>query len=410
FVSGATIDSQGNMIAVGVSSSTDFPLKNALKENRSLYEREVFAFKLSSDGSTVIFSTYLGRASDYYSIDVTTDSNDNIIITGSTTASDFLIKDAYQENNSGGTDAFLTKITPDGQNVIFSTYFGGVDDDQIKRVTTDGNDDIIVIGVTSSEEQFPIKNALRSNKSTTEWDVFLSKFSSDGQELIFSSFYGGTRPWGPATVICDSNNNIIAAGETNSQEFPVVNAFQDQYGGGELDSFLSKFSPDGQEISFSTFIGGSGSEGPIGITIDSNNNIFLVGATGSHNFPVKNAFQAINKGWWNGYLLKISNDGQDLLFSSYYGGSGSDYSTSIALIPGTTNSFLLGGHGNSKDLTLVNPYQDFYGGGDFDFFLCRFGYDTELKTTPIFELFVILGLIIVYSLRKRKSREKNRHA
>jgi hypothetical protein len=408
FLSDGAIDSQGNMIIVGVTSSLDFPLDNELVENRSSYERDVFVYKLSSDGQTVIFSTYIGSASDYYSIGVTTDSNDNIIITGSTIASDFLVENAYQENKSGETDAFITKITSDGQNVIFSTYFGGTNDDQIKRVTTDKNDNIIVIGVTSSSEQFPIKNAINQQKSSSAWDVFLSKFSSDGQELIFSTFYGGTRPWGPAAIKYDSNNNIIAAGETNSQGFPIVNAFQEEYGGGELDSFLIKLSPDGQEIIFSTFIGGIGSEGPIGLTTDSKDNIFLTGATNSYNFIVKDAYQAEINGGWDGYLLACSQDGQDLLFSSYFGGSRSDYSTSIVLIPDTNDLLLIAGHGDSRNLDLVNPYQESYGGGEFDLFICRFEYgdtinSTKQKSTPGFELIFISGLVIIYLLKKRKN-------
>ncbi|MFX0174393.1 MAG: SBBP repeat-containing protein [Candidatus Hodarchaeota archaeon] len=408
FLSEGTIDSQGNMILVGVTSSLDFPLVNALVENQSSYERDVFVYKLSSDGQTVIFSTYIGSASDYYSISVTTDSNDNIIITGSTIATDFLVENAYQENKSGATDAFITKITSDGQNVVFSTYFGGTNDDQIKRVTVDKNDNIIVIGVTSSSEQFPIKNAQNPQKSSSEWDVFLSKFSSDGQELIFSTFYGGTRPWGPTAVKCDSNNNIIAAGETNSQGFPVVNAFQEVYGEGQLDSFLSKLSSDGQEIAFSIFIGGIGSEGPIGLTTDSKDNIFLTGATNSYNFVIKNFYQAEISGGWDGYLLACSQDGQDLLFSSYFGGSGSDYSTSIVLIPDLNDSFLIAGHGDSRNLDLVNPYQESYGGGVFDLFICRFGYGeinyiTKQNSTPGFELMFISWLIFVYLLKKKKN-------
>ena len=372
FVSGATTDSQGNMIFVGATSSTDYPLINALIENRSTQERDVFVTKFSSDGQNVIFSTYLGSASDYYSIDVTVDSTDNIIITGSTIAPDFIVKDAYQENKSVGTDAFITKLTPDGQNVVFSTYFGGSHEDQIKRVTTDKNDNIIVIGVSSSRDEFPTKNALNPIMSTTYWDVFISKFSSDGQELIFSTFYGGSRPWGPAAIICDSNDNIIAAGETNSQGFPVVNAYQETFGGGELDTFLSKLNPDGQDILFSTFMGGTNSEGPIGITTDSEDNIFLTGSTGSYNFPTKNAYQVTFKGGWDGYLLEFSNDGQDLLFSSYIGGFTNDYSTSVAIIPGTNKSLLIAGHGDSTNLVLMNPYQESYGGGGFDLFIYRF--------------------------------------
>jgi hypothetical protein len=405
FASGAAIDSQGNMIIVGTTTSTDFPLHKALEENKSSHSSDIFAFKLSSDGKDVIFSTLLGSGSDYHSIGVVTDANDNIIITGSTIASDFLVKNAYQENNSGGTDAFITKITPDGQTVIFSTYFGGLTDDQIKRVTTDKNDNIIVIGVTSSTDQFPITNAIRSNKSSSTWDVFLSKFSADGQGLIFSTFYGGTRPWGPAAVICDSEDNILAVGETNSQDFPVVNAFQKTYGGGELDSFLSKLSSDGQEISFSTFIGGSGSEGPIGISLNSQDDIFLTGSTNSHDFTVKNAFQAQNNGQWEGYLLEFSNDGQDLLFSSYFGGSSNDYSTSVALIPEANDSLFISGHGNSRDLTLVNPYQDFYGGGEFDLFLSRLEYvNAEPTSSPTtgFELSIMLSFAIIYFLKKKK--------
>ncbi|MFW9902819.1 MAG: SBBP repeat-containing protein [Candidatus Thorarchaeota archaeon] len=383
FVSGSAIDSQGNIIVVGVTSSIDFPLYNALVENISSHEKDVFVFKLSSDGRNVIFSTYLGSASDYYSIDVTTDSTDNIIITGSTIDTNFVINSPYQENKSAGADAFITKITPDGQNVIFSTYFGGSDDDQIKKVTTDKDDNIIVIGVTSSNEQFPIENALMPSKNTTGWDVFLSKFSPDGQKLIFSTFFGGTRPWGPAVVICDSSNSIIACGETNSCGFPLVNAYQEEYGGGELDSFIAKLNPEGQKISFSTFIGGIGSEGPIGIITDSKDNIFLTGSTSSYNFEVRNSYQPQNNGGWDGYLLAFSPEGQDLLFSTYFGGSRSDFSTSIAFLPDTPNSFLITGHGDSRDLTLVNPYQESYGGGDFDLFLCRFELREEITPTSL---------------------------
>ena len=385
FVSGSAIDSQGNIIVVGVTSSTDFPLHNALVENVSTYESDVFVFKLSSDGQNVIFSTYLGSASKYYSIEATTDSSDNIIITGSTIDTNFVIHSAYQENKSAGADAFITKITPDGQNVIFSTYFGGTDDDQIKKVTTDKDDNIIVIGVTSSNEQFPIENAVIPSKNTTDWEVFLSKFSPDGQELIFSTFYGGTRPWGPAVVICDSSNNIIACGETNAHGFPLVDAYQEEYGGGELDSFITKLNPEGTEITFSTFIGGMGSEGPIGITTDSKDNIFLTGSTNSYNFEVRKAYQPQNNGWWDGYLLAFSPDGQDLLFSSYFGGSGSDFSTSIVFLPDTPNSFLITGHGDSRDIPLVNPYQESYGGGDFDLFLCRFELNEEKTPTSTSE-------------------------
>ncbi len=407
FVSGSAVDSQGNMILVGATSSIDFPLDNALVGNRSTHERDVFAIKISSDGQEVIFSTYLGSASDYYSIDVTTDLSDNIIITGSTISTEFLVKNAYQENKSGGTDAFITKLSPDGQNLIFSTYFGGTLDDQIKRVTTDNNDNIIVIGVTSSSNQFPIKNAVNPNKSVTLWDVFISKFSSDGQELIFSTFYGGTRPWGAAAISCDSNNNILAAGETNSQTFPVVNAFQEDYGGGDLDAFLTKLSPDGQEISFSTFIGGRGSEGPSEITTDSQDNIFLTGSTSSTDFVIKNAFQPTNNGWRDGYILEFSKDGQNLLFSTYIGGSRNDYSSSIALIPDTNDSFFITGHGDSRDLLLVNPFQEVYGGGDFDLFFYRFEYgemndNVNQKSTPGFELMMVLGLFTIYLLTKRE--------
>lgn len=403
FTSDAAVDSQGNVIIAGTTTSTDFPVHHALEENKSSYSIDIFVFKLSSDGQNVIFSTLLGSGSDYHSIGVTTDSNDNIIITGSTIAPDFQVKDAYQVNKSGGTDAFITKISPDGQNVVFSTFFGGSADDQIKRVTTDKSNNIIVIGVTSSLGDFPIKNAIQPNRSSSEWDVFLSKFSSDGQELIFSTFYGGSRPWGPAAVICDSNDSILAAGETNSREFPVRKAFQVNYGGGELDSFLAKLSPDGQEIFFSTFIGGKGSEGPIGLTINSKENIFLTGSTNSYDFVSKNAFQAQNNGVWEGYIMEFSNNGQDLLFSSFYGGSSNDYSTSVTLIPETNDSMFIAGHGSSRDLSLVSPYQESYGGGEFDLFLCRLEYiSPQQPSTTGFEMPVLLGFVIIFLARKRK--------
>ncbi|UCE12909.1 MAG: SBBP repeat-containing protein [Candidatus Heimdallarchaeota archaeon] len=381
FVSGATIDSNGNIIIVGVTDSTDFPLANPLYTNRT--GRDVFLIIFDSKTNAVTLSTYLGEASDYYSIDVITDTDENIIVTGTTDSSSFIgtnVSEVYQNTSMGGTEGFITKLSPNGINILFSTYFGGTADDAIKSVTTDSQNNIFITGTTQSSD-LPIVNASITQKSPSQWDIFISKLSPDGHHLDFSTYHGGTRVWGVTRIICDENDDIIVAGESNSVNFPLVNPYQPNYGGGAYDVFVSKFDSMTFELEFSTFLGGYADESPISLTLNTNNDIYISGCTNSADYPIQNSYESGKHAGTDGFVTKLTNNGEMSDFSTFFGGSSYDYITDLIFYPQENDSFLITGHVSSTNFPLVTPLQDSYGGGEFDLIISQFTWIAGSSTT-----------------------------
>lgn len=383
FVSGAAMDSNGNIIIVGVTDSTDFPLTNPLYTNRT--GRDVFLVIFSSNTNTVTLATYLGEASDYYSIDVITDTDDNIIVSGTTDSLSYLgidVSDVYQNTSKGGTEGFITKLSPNGMDILFSTYIGGTSDDSIKSVTIDSQNNIIFAGTTQSSD-FPLVNASITQKSQSQWDIFISKLSPDGHHLIFSTYHGGTRVWGVTRIICDENDDIIVAGETNSVNFPLIDAYQPNYGGGTYDVFVSKFDSNTFELEFSTFLGGYADETPISLTLNTNNDIFICGCTNSADFPIQNSYESGKHAGTDGFVSKFTNTGQMRDFSTFFGGSSYDFISDLIFFPQENDSFLITGHVSSTNFPLVTPLQDSYGGGEFDLIISQFTWVVGSSTTSI---------------------------
>ncbi len=363
------VDSNDDIVIAGTTDSIDLPLKNAIKSNRSTSTREVFLAKFSSDGQELLFSTYICGTSTWV-VDLGIDSSDNIILTGSTDIEELTeTENTYQPYKKDSTDAFVTKVSSDGQSVIFSTFLGGDGFENIRGMTLDSDGNIIVSGYTNSGD-FPQVNNL-CNKSTSTFDNYISKLSADGHELLFSSYYGGNRQWGLTELSVDGDDNILFVGETNSVSFPLVNAYQSEYAGGETDGFVARINGADYSIEFSTYFGGSSYDGVLGIVEDNDGNLVITGSTQSSNLPQLNPSQTY-QGLHEAFICKMSESGQVTVFSSYFGGSGSDYSFGSTL-DSSTNSIIMFGHTSSAhNFPLVEPYQDEYKGGDFDMFICKF--------------------------------------
>jgi len=402
------LDSEGNIIITGTTDSADFPMKNALNDTKSASERDVFLSKFSADGQELLFSTYICGTNNWVA-SLALDSSDNIYLMGSTESETLQATiGTYQPTIKNSTDAFLTKMSSDGQTVFYSTYFGGNDFDNIRSMNLDSDNNVIFCGYTSSED-LPLVNNFQ-NKSVSTYDNYITKISSDGTNLLFSSYFGGNRQWGLAKLIVDSNDDIIYIGETNSVDFPILNAFQSSYGGGETDGFVSKIDGEDYTLQFATFLGGVGYEGAHGVIIDNYNDLVITGTTGSTDFPTLNKYQNY-KGSLDVFIVKMSDEGQLKQIATFFGGYGSDYSLGIILEP-ITNSIFMGGHTSSSTFPLVNPYQDVYKGGDFDTFICKFSLNettTNIGINGVFIcsfLFFILILSTFYSKFKRKSSNR----
>jgi hypothetical protein len=398
------VDSNDDIIIAGTTDSTDLPLKNAIKSNRSTSIREVFLAKFSADGQELFFSTYICGTSNWV-VDLGIDSSDNIVLAGSTDTEELTgTEGTYQPNKKNFADVFVTKISPDGQSVFFSTYLGGDGFENVRGMTLDSEGNAIVSGYTYSDD-FPQVNNL-CNRSTSIVDNYISKLSADGQELLFSSYYGGNREWGLSELSVDRSDNILFVGETNSISFPLVNAYQPVYAGGETDGFVAKINGADYSIEFSTFFGGSGYDGAHGIVEDNNGDLVITGSTRSSDLPTINPSQTY-QGQYEAFICKMTNNGQVTQFASYFGGAGSDYSYGLAL-DNSTNSIVMYGHTSSSyNFPLVEPYQDEYKGGDFDMFICKFIIDTvpgiDLGVILIAAASLVLAVIVIALLRGRIS-------
>jgi len=323
--------------------------------------------KLSPDGQTILFSTYLAGLSYYYNGDFVLDSSDNIIIGASTMDANYPITNAYQDTNASLIDAVITKLSADGQSVIFSTFIGGNRSENVYNVHTDSNDNIVIVGWTQSQD-FPTVNAYNENRSDTFGDIFITKLSPDGQTILFSTYLAGLSFFFAGDFVLDSSDNIIIGASTMDVNYPITNAYQNT-NTSLIDAVITKLSADGQSVIFSTYFGGNNHEAILSLTLDNDENIVFSGQTGSNeSFPLVNPIvSTLGESLISTFMGKMSADGQSLLFSSYIGDSNEAFANDVAI--DADNNIIMVGETNSTEFLLVNAWQtEIYNESTFQYF------------------------------------------
>ncbi|MHA2032854.1 MAG: hypothetical protein ACW99Q_26090, partial [Candidatus Kariarchaeaceae archaeon] len=186
------VDVEQNILLSGYTSSSDFPIEKAYDDsyNGDSESQDGFLSKFSSDGQSLLFSSFFGGSDIDYITKMKEDPMGNIIIIGGTDSQDFRLLNAFDGSYGGNTDGFIAKFSSDGQSLLFSTFLGGSGIDRILNIMIDSMGDIIVSGETASQD-FPVINTFDAGHNRINGpEAFLSKFSVNGQ-VIFSSFFGG---------------------------------------------------------------------------------------------------------------------------------------------------------------------------------------------------------------------------
>src|SRR5207245_2786973 len=187
---GIAVDSVGQAYATGWTTSTDFPTKNAIQlTNHGIVD--VFLTKFSANGSALVYSTYLGGSDYDYGTGVALDSAGNAYLTGLTRSLDFPLANAFQSEIGGITNAFVTKINPQGSALAYSTYLGGSLQDYGQGIAVDTAGKAYVVGITSSTN-FPTVNAVQPALGGGN-DAFVTKINPQGSALVYSTYLGGSR-------------------------------------------------------------------------------------------------------------------------------------------------------------------------------------------------------------------------
>jgi beta-propeller repeat-containing protein/centrosomal CEP192-like protein len=300
---------------------------------------------VSPGGSTLVYSTYLGGTGDDFGRGIAVDSFGNAYVAGFTSSVDFPTKNAFQSANAGFLDAFVTKLSPSGSTLVYSTYLGGTGEEQCTGIAVDSAGHAYIAGATESTD-FPTKNAIQPTHAGGLRDAFVTKIAGAGNALIYSTYLGGSVTDYGSAIAVDSAGDAYVVGSTNSFDFPTANAIQPTFaGGGVTDGFVSKFNPAGSALVYSTYLGGTGDDSVNGVAVDSVGDAYVTGGSTSSHFPTVNAIQPTNHGGRDAFVTEINPLGSAFVYSTYLGGPTNDSGTSIALdsarstyVIGTTKS------------------------------------------------------------------------
>ncbi|MGE0130295.1 MAG: SBBP repeat-containing protein [Blastocatellales bacterium] len=360
---GIAIDSARNVYVTGSTTSLDFNINNALQSD-NLGGADAFVTKISADGSQLNYSTYLGGSGNDTGLSIAVDSVGNAYITGST-AADFEVKNPFQRVNRGGSDAFVAKLDANGASMVYATYFGGSGLDQGLDIAVDQVGAAYVTGVTASTD-FSVRQPVQPN-NRGGGDAFIAKLSATGGDLVYSTYFGGGGNDAGYSIAIDGAGAAYITGLTGSTNLPLQNPLQSN-NRGEEDAFIAKINAAGSAVVYATYLGGAKSDGGYGIAVDASGAAYVAGVTASTDFNTKNALQGTNRGELDAFVAKISNDGSALSYSSYLGGTGSEFGNGIA-VDGSGNVYVAGGTA-STDFNISNPLQN-ENRGAFDAFVTK---------------------------------------
>jgi hypothetical protein len=366
---GIAVDEKGNVYVSGQTSSPKLPISNALQPTYGGGASDAFIMKLDPTGTQLLFSTFLGGSGDDRAFDCRLDASGAIYIVGATGSTNFPTVAAVQPTFGGGLrDVFLAKMDSDGSTLLFSTYLGGSGNEaNICALAVDNAGRAAVVGKTASTD-FPVANAVQPTFGGGVGDAFVSRFNETGSAFIYSTYLGGSGDDQAFAAAVTRSGEVIAGGNSSSTNYPLVNPLQSTMNGVK-DLAITKLDRNGQII-FSTYLGGSQNENTVGLGVDPPGNVYFAGFTLSPNFPLSNPLQSTLRGPMDAIYGKISARGDSLIFSTYFGGSGSDEAGFLAVDP--SGDEYISGWTSSADFPVTPAaFRTSYAGGAFDGYIVK---------------------------------------
>ena len=332
---------------------------------------DAFVSKYSQDGTTMIWTTFLGGGDDIEGTETSNslicDKQNNLYIYGVTSSTDFPIQGGYQASHGGGTslfissngtnfgstgtDIYVAKFSANGQNLMASTYMGGSLNDGVNynifggnypanaydslttnygdqfrgEIMLDSSNNVLVASCTRSTN-FPIANAVQANNAGMQ-DGVIFKLNNTLSNLMFSTFIGGSKNDACYSIKIDSSYNMVFSGGTCSSNLPATaGGWQNAYNGGISDGFVGKLNPTGSILQRISYLGTSNYDQAFFVEIDRSDNIFVLGQSRGGTFPVLNA--AFSNPGSAQFIVKLSPNLTTLLNSTVFGNGNADINIS----------------------------------------------------------------------------------
>jgi len=375
-VRSVAVDSNDNTYVLGVTMSEDFPATEGAYAASSGGNKDIFISKFSNDLTSLVASTYLGGANTDEAYALAIDSSDNVYITGLTYSDDFPVtENAYDTSYSSG-EVYVSKLNSDLGSLTASTYLGGSYGEEAQSLALDASGNIYVTGMTSSKDFPTTEGAYDTSFAGASREIFISKLDNDLKSLLASTFLGGSAYDGAYSLALDSSDNVYVTGVTKSDDFPTTaDIFDDSFNENE-DAFISKFNSDLTSLLASTYLGGYDYDGAYSLALDSSDNVFVAGYTGSTDsadFPTTD--DAYDPFYYGGdaFVSKFDTDLTGLLASTYLGGS--DYDEIYSLAVDTRGNVYVTGITQSEDFPTTDGVFDDSFNGNEDAFISKFSSD-----------------------------------
>jgi hypothetical protein len=370
---------------------------------------DAFVIKISPDGKDILYASYIGGENNEVGFSIAVNAKNEVFVSGwtqSTENTGFPIGGSipgYDTTHNHFLDGFICKISSDGEKVLYSTFIGGYYRDVIFSMNVDKFDRVTVAGWTESsmEDGFPIGHGIPGydHQFHGERDGFILQLSSDGKEVSYSTYIGGSEDDIIQAIVMDDQQKVFATGwtkssyksgflQTNHKNNSEIPGYQKEYQN-RSDVFVLCLSLQTNQIIYNTYIGGTGDESPHSLALDKQGCCYVVGKTDSSpemGFPVlplDDGFDKTIDGENDGFVIKLHPMGTDILYSTYIGGS--YYTDTVsdicitkrnsAYITGWTNSTFEHGFPIGQIGNRIIPGNDTQENGHFDVFLMELSSD-----------------------------------
>lgn len=362
------VDSAGNTYITGNTMSADFPVdEDAIQPEYAggTGAGDVFVAKLNPSGTEFVFCTYLGGADNDGGVGIAIDPQRNVYVTGGADSADFPVTSGvWQNEKAGARDAFIAKLSTNGDALLYSTFLGGASSDCGVDIKADNDGNVYLAGWTNSED-FPVfENSLKPIFGGGNSDGFACKLSPNGNSLDYSTYLGGAGFDDARGIAADGDGNAYVTGYTSSRDMITTEgALQTGYRGGDYDAFLLKIDPFGSAYVYATYLGGDNSDSGRGIALDSAGNAYITGDTNSLNFPatIGSFQQSYAGGDRDAFVVKVNTTGSREEYGTFLGGGSTDYGYAIA-VDALGNAYLTGYTFSTDFPVIVGTLQPAYGG------------------------------------------------
>jgi hypothetical protein len=425
------VDDQNCAYIAGSTHSKDFTVNKTVDGAKTPgYDKtynggfcDAFVVKLNQEGTQIVYSTYIGGNGYDSASSIALSSDYCVYLAGGTQSNNFPVNKTVEGEKAPGYDqicndkfmnAFVVKLNQEGTQIVYSTYIGGSDFDYGDSIAVDDQDCAYVTGSTRSKD-FPVNKTVDGEKApgydqtyNGNVDAFVVKLNQEGTQIVYSTFIGGNDDDHGYSIAVDDQDCAYVTGSTRSKDFPMNKTVDgekapgyDQTYNGNVDAFVVKLNQEGTQIQYAVFLGGEEDDVGILLTLDKNQFIYVIGSTCSKDFPMNKTvggekapgYDQIYNGNKDAFVVKLNQEGTQIVYSTYIGGNDDDHGYSIAV--DDQNCAYIAGYTNSKDFPMNKtvdgekaPGYDQTYNGNVDAFVVKL----KLKTTKPVELIITLQI------------------